>query len=292
MSIFTGSCTAMVTPFTENGINFDSLGKCIEFQIDQGTDALLACGTTGEPSTMIKEEKKDLISYTVEKVQGRIPLIAGTGGNNTKEVIRASVEAESLGVDALLIVNPYYNKTNKRGLYEHYKAICSETSLPVILYNVPSRTGCNISAADLEYLASIENIQAIKEASGNLAQVVEMAALCGDYIDIYSGNDDIIVPVLACGGKGVISVAANIIPSDVHNMVADFLSGNMEKSLETQLRAFPLIKALFTEVNPIPVKTAMNLMGMNMGPLRAPLYEISDQALSTLTSSMKEYGLI
>lgn len=282
----------MVTPFTENGVNFDSLGRSIEFQITSGTDALLACGTTGEPTTMTQEERRDVISYTVEKVNGRVPVIAGTGGNNTVEVIKASVEAEAVGTDALLIVNPYYNKTNKRGLYEHYKTICSEVSLPVILYNVPSRTCHNISAEDLQELSNIENIRAIKEASGDLAQVLEMSALCGEYLDIYSGNDDTIVPVLSCGGKGVISVAANIVPDAIHKIVADYLSGDLTSGLNIQLKILPLVNALFNEVNPIPIKTAMNLMGMNMGPLRAPLYDMSDQALSILNECMKELALI
>lgn len=293
MSLFTGSCVAMVTPFTEkNQVNFDAFDKSIDFQIDQGTDALLACGTTGEPSTMTSQEKRDVIRFTVEKAKGRLPVLAGVGGNNTAEVVRDSIEAEDLGADGLLAVNPYYNKTNARGLISHYQAISDAVSIPIIVYNVPSRTNYNITPEALLELSKLKNVRAIKEASGNIAQVLEMFRLCGDTIDIYSGNDDMVVPLLAAGGKGVISVVANIAPADTHNMVKAFLDGNLQDSLDIQIKLMPLVNALFCEVNPIPVKTAMNLMGFNMGPLRLPLAEMEDNTLALLKQSMEEYGLI
>lgn len=292
MSLFTGSCVAMVTPFTESGVHFDALDKAIDFQINQGTDALLACGTTGEPTTMTQQEKKDVIRFTVEKAAGRLPVLAGVGGNCTAEVIRASIEAEELGADGLLAVNPYYNKTNAKGLIAHFRGISDAVSIPIIIYNVPSRTNYNITPKALLELSKIKNVKAIKEASGDIAQVLEMSRLCGDVIDIYSGNDDMVVPLLAAGGKGVISVVANIAPADTHNMVDAFLNGNMQEGLELQLKMLPLIHALFCEVNPIPVKTAMNLMGFNMGPLRLPLADMEDKTLAILEQSMKEYGLL
>ncbi|HHT65179.1 MAG: 4-hydroxy-tetrahydrodipicolinate synthase [Caldicoprobacterales bacterium] len=292
MSLFTGSCVAMVTPFTENGVNFDALGKAIDFQINQGTDALLACGTTGEPTTMTQQEKRDVIRFTVEKAGGRLPVLAGVGGNCTAEVIRASVEAEELGADGLLAVNPYYNKTNAKGLIAHFRSVSDAVSIPIIIYNVPSRTSYNISPQAMLELSKIKNVQAIKEASGDIAQVLEMFRLCGDIIDIYSGNDDMVVPLLAAGGKGVISVVANIAPADTHEMVSTFLNGNREEALSLQLKLLPLIHALFCEVNPIPVKTAMNLMGFDMGPLRLPLTDMEDANLTILKQRMKEYGLL
>jgi 4-hydroxy-tetrahydrodipicolinate synthase len=292
MSLFTGSCVAMVTPFTENGVNFNALGKAIDFQINQGTDALLACGTTGEPTTMTQQEKRDVIRFTVEKAGGRLPVLAGVGGNCTAEVIRASVEAEELGADGLLAVNPYYNKTNAKGLIAHFRSVSDAVSIPIIIYNVPSRTSYNISPQAMLELSKIKNVQAIKEASGDIAQVLEMFRLCGDIIDIYSGNDDMVVPLLAAGGKGVISVVANIAPADTHEMVSTFLNGNREEALSLQLKLLPLIHALFCEVNPIPVKTAMNLMGFDMGPLRLPLTDMEDANLTILKQRMKEYGLL
>lgn len=292
MSIFTGSCVALVTPFTEDGINFETLGKMIDFHLKNGTDALLACGTTGEPSTMTSEEKNEVIRFTVEKSNKRVPVIAGAGGNNTKEVVKAAIDAERLGADALLVVNPYYNKTNQKGLYEHYKAIADRVNIPMIIYNVPSRTGMNITPKMLKMLSEIDNIKAIKEASGDIVQVLEMARLCGDKIDIYSGNDDYVVPVLSVGGIGVISVAANIVPKEMHNMVDLFLKDNVKDSRKIQLKLKPLIDALFCEVNPIPVKTAMNLMGFNMGKLRLPLTEMEDNNLNYLKDVLKDYNLI
>ncbi|MFO7294397.1 MAG: 4-hydroxy-tetrahydrodipicolinate synthase [Clostridia bacterium] len=291
MSVFTGSCVALVTPFTDNGINFESLANLIEFQINGGTDAILVCGTTGEPPTMTREERYSVIGFTVEKVAKRVPVIAGTGGYNTAAVIEDSKEAERLGADALLIVTPYYNKTTQKGLIQHYAAIADTVHIPIIIYNVPSRTGLNVAPSTLKELSRIDNIVGIKEASGNIAQVTEMARLCGDRIDIYSGDDNIVVPILALGGKGVISVVANIAPRDTHEMVAKFLNGDIEGSRKLQFKLNPLIEALFLEVNPIPVKTALNLMGMNVGKLRLPLTDMSEQNLEILKKRMLEYGL-
>ncbi|NLO83385.1 MAG: 4-hydroxy-tetrahydrodipicolinate synthase [Clostridiales bacterium] len=291
MSVFTGSCVAMVTPFTEDGINFESLARLIQFQIQEGTDALLACGTTGEPPTMTKEERYSVIGFTVEKAAKRVPVIAGTGGYNTAAVIEDSKEAERLGADALLIVTPYYNKTTQKGLIKHYAAIADAVHIPIIIYNVPSRTGLNVTPATLKELSKIDNIVGIKEASGDIAQVVNMARLCEGALDIYSGNDDMVVPLLSVGGKGVISVVANIAPRDTHDMVAKFLNGDIEGSRKLQFKLFPLIEALFLEVNPIPVKTAMNLMGMNVGKLRMPLTDMSESNLEVLKQRMIEYGL-
>ncbi|MGI6188685.1 MAG: 4-hydroxy-tetrahydrodipicolinate synthase [Clostridiales bacterium] len=290
MSVFTGSCVAMVTPFTENGINFDSLANQIEFQIREGTDALLACGTTGEPSTMTKEERYSVIGFTVEKAAKRLPVLAGTGGNNTAAVIEDSKEAERLGADALLIVTPYYNRTTQKGLIQHYAAIADTVHIPIIIYNVPSRTNLNITPSTLKELSKIDNIAGIKEASGDIAQVVDMARLCEGVIDLYSGNDDMVVPLLSVGGKGVISVVANIAPRDTHDMVARFFDGDIEGARKLQFKLYPLVKALFMEVSPIPVKTAMNLMGMNAGKLRMPLTDMSEENLKILKQEMIEYG--
>ncbi|MFO7153969.1 MAG: 4-hydroxy-tetrahydrodipicolinate synthase [Caldicoprobacter oshimai] len=291
MSVFTGSCVALVTPFTDEGVNFESLANLIEFQIREGTDAILVCGTTGEPPTMTRDEKYSVIGFTVEKVAKRVPVIAGTGGYNTATVIEDSKEAERLGADALLIVTPYYNKTTQKGLIQHYAAIADAVHIPIIIYNVPGRTGLNVAPSTLKELSKIDNIVGIKEASGNIAQVTEMARLCGDKIDIYSGDDNIVVPILALGGKGVISVVANIAPRDTHEMVAKFLNGDIEGSRKLQFKLNPLIEALFLEVNPIPVKTALNLMGMNAGKLRMPLTDMSEQNLEILKKRMVEYGL-
>lgn len=291
MSVFTGSCVALVTPFTDDGVNFESLANLIEFQIREGTDAILVCGTTGEPPTMTRDEKYSVIGFTVEKVAKRVPVIAGTGGYNTATVIEDSKEAERLGADALLIVTPYYNKTTQKGLIQHYAAIADAVHIPIIIYNVPGRTGLNVAPSTLKELSKIDNIVGIKEASGNIAQVTEMARLCGDKIDIYSGDDNIVVPILALGGKGVISVVANIAPRDTHEMVVKFLNGDIEGSRKLQFKLNPLIEALFLEVNPIPVKTALNLMGMNAGKLRMPLTDMSEQNLEILKKRMLEYGI-
>lgn len=292
MSIFKGSCVALSTPFTSDGINYATFGELIDFQISEGTDAILVCGTTGEPPTMTLKERNEAIKFAVDRVNGRIPVIAGTGGNNTKSVIEASIEAQKLGVDGLLIVTPYYNKTTQKGLIAHYTAIAESVELPIIIYNVPGRTGLNMTPTTLYELSKIENIVGIKEASGNIAQVVEMARLCEGSIDLYSGNDDMVVPLLSVGGKGVISVVANIAPKDTHEMVYSFLTGNIEKSYKLQFKLKPLIDALFLEVNPIPVKAALNLMGFKMGSPRLPLIEISDDNLNILKQRMEEYGLL
>ena len=288
MSLFTGSCVAMATPFSQEGINLEALGKTIAFQMEQGTDALLVCGTTGEPATMSREEKASVIRYTVEKTAKRLPVLAGVGGNHTAEVVRASMEAEKLGADAVLAVTPYYNKTNARGLIAHYREINDAVHIPIIIYNVPGRTGMNVSPTALKELSRLPHIIGIKEASGDIAQVLEMRRLCGESIDIYSGNDNMVVPLLAAGGKGVVSVVANVAPRDTHQMVAEFLAGHVKESLDLQLKLLPLIDALFCEVNPIPVKTAINLMGFDMGPLRLPLADMAENHLSLLKQQMQE----
>lgn len=288
--IFTGSGVAIVTPFTDDGVDFGKLEELIEFQIKEGTDALIICGTTGEASTMPDDEHKSVIKFAVEKVKGRIPVIAGTGSNDTRHAIELSKYAEEVGSDAILTVTPYYNKTTQKGLYEHFKAIANSIKIPVVLYNVPSRTNLNINPETVKALSEIENIVAVKEC--NLSQVGDIINLCGKDFTVYSGNDDQVVPLLAMGGKGVISVMANIIPKDTHNLVSKFLEGDIEGSREIQLKALNLIKALFIEVSPIPIKAAMNLMGMNVGKCRMPLVDISEKNLTILKNSMEEYGLI
>lgn len=288
--IFTGSGTAIVTPFTKDGIDFNKLEELLEFQIKEGTDAIVICGTTGEASTMPDEEHKAAIKFAVDKVNKRVPVIAGTGSNDTRHATELSKYAEEAGSDAILSVTPYYNKTNQRGLYEHFKAIANSIKLPVILYNVPSRTNLNINPETLKQLSEIENIAAVKEC--NLAQVGDIINLCGDNLTVYSGNDDQVLPLMALGGKGVISVMANIIPKDTHDMVVKFLSGNVEDSRKLQLGTLDLIKALFIDVSPIPVKAAMNLMGMNVGSCRMPLVDLSEKHLEVLRKAMQNYGLI
>ncbi len=288
--VFTGSGVAIVTPFTDDGVDYEKLGELIEFQLKGKTDAIIICGTTGEASTMPDSEHISVIEYTVKKVNKRLPVIAGTGSNDTKHAIHLSKKAEEVGADAVLSVTPYYNKTTQKGLYEHFKAIANSLSIPVILYNVPSRTNLNINPETIKQLSEIENIVAIKEC--NLNQVGDTINLCGSDFTIYSGEDGLVVPLMALGGKGVISVMANIIPGDTHDMAAKFLSGDLAGARELQLKTLNLIKGLFSEVSPVPVKAAMNLMGMNVGPCRMPLVEISDKNLELLSSVMKEYGLI
>lgn len=280
--LFTGCGTAISTPFNENGVNLEEFKKLVEFQIKEGVDSIIVCGTTGEASTMTEEEKITTIKCAVETANGKVPIIAGTGGNNTSQAIKMSKIAENLGVDGLLIVTPYYNKTTQAGLVEHYKAIASEVSLPIIIYNVPGRTGLNILPQTCLELSKIENIVAIKEASGNLSQVAEIANLCEDNLTIYSGNDDQILPVLSLGGKGVISVLSNIEPKLTHDMVDLFLQGKIEEAKDLQLKAIPLIKALFSEVNPIPVKEALNIIGYNYGIPRLPLVSMSEKGKEKL----------
>lgn len=292
MALFKGSGVAIVTPFDENGVNFKKLQGLLEWHIKSGTDAIIVCGTTGEASTMSEVERKEAIKFTVDTVNKRIPVIAGTGTNNTAASIAMSKWAESIGVDGLLIITPYYNKTTQKGLVEHFKAINDSVNIPIIVYNVPGRTGMNISPKTLLEISNFKNIVAIKEASGNISQVAEYKALCGDKIDIYSGNDDQIIPILSLGGIGVISVVANIIPREVHEMCKLYLDGNTKEALEIQLKTLSLTNSLFIETNPIPVKTAMNLMGLNVGELRLPLCSMSENNLNVLKEELSKSGLI
>ena len=289
--IFKGCGTAIITPFTEDGVNFEEFRKMIEFQINEGVDSIVVCGTTGESSTMSTEEKKETIKFAIDIANKRVPIIAGTGGNCTKSAIEMSKYAESVGADAVLVVTPYYNKTTQAGLIAHYKAIAESISIPVILYNVPSRTGLNIAPATYLELSKIENIVATKEASGNISQIAEIANLCGDNLAIYSGNDDQVLPILSLGGLGVISVLSNVFPKDVHNMVEYFFNGNIKEATKAQLNAIPLISALFSEVNPIPIKAACNMMGFNVGKPRLPLVEMTDAGKEKLKNEMVGYGL-
>lgn len=290
--LFKGSGVALITPFENGNINFDLLSDLIEFQINNGTDAIISCGTTGEASTLIDDDHIECLRFTVEKVNKRIPVIAGTGSNDTKHAISLSKAAKAVGVDGLLVTTPYYNKTTQKGLIENYKAIANSVDdLPIILYNVPSRTGLNILPSTTYELSKIKNIIGIKEASGNISQVAEIAALCGPDFDIYSGNDDQTVPVLSLGGKGVISVAANILPSDMHNMCQKYFDGDVKGSLELQLKMLDLMKNLFIEVNPIPVKKALELMGYNVGRCRMPLTTMEDENIKKLAKSMFSYGI-
>ena len=293
MAIFTGAGVAIVTPMKENGdVNFEKLGEILEEQIQEGTDSIVICGTTGESSTLTHEEHLETIKYTIDKVNKRIPVIAGTGSNCTETAIYLSTEAEKYGADGVLLVTPYYNKATQKGLIEHYTKIENSIKIPVILYNVPSRTGINIQPKTVAYLVEhVENIVGIKEASGDIAQVAEMAALTRGKLDIYSGNDNQIVPLLSLGGKGVISVLSNVAPRFTHDMVAKYLNGDIKESCDMQLDAMPLINALFSEVNPIPVKAAMNLMGMEVGPLRSPLTEMEEANKEKLKEEMVKFGL-
>ena len=290
--LFRGCGTAIATPFTNDSVNFDEFKKLLEFQISEGVDAIIVCGTTGESATMTDQERKDTIRFAVETVNGRVPVIAGTGSNNTKSAIELSKYAESVGVDGLLIVTPYYNKTTPNGLIAHYSAIAKEVKLPIILYSVPSRTGVNILPETAYELSKIENIVAIKEASGNISQVAKIAKLCKDNLTIYSGNDDQIIPVLSLGGLGVISVLSNIAPKYTHNMVINYLNGNKTEALNMQLNALDLIDSLFCEANPIPVKQALNYMGYNYGIPRLPLIELSENNCTKLHNNMQKFGLI
>ncbi len=294
MAIFKGAGVALITPFNEDEtVNYDMLGELIERQIAGKTDAIIVCGTTGEPATMTEDEKLAVIKYAVEKTAGRIPVIAGTGGNATRVVIDFSRKAEALGVDGLLVVTPFYNKATQNGLYAHYKEVAKAVSLPIIMYNVPSRTGCNIAPETAVRLArDCENIVGIKEASGNISQVAKLAKQAGGILDIYSGNDDQVIPILSLGGIGVISVLSNVAPKAAHDMVMEYLEGDRKKAAALQLDYLDLINALFCEVNPIPVKGAMNLMGYNVGKLRLPLTEIEDAHRELVKKCLKEAGLI
>lgn len=292
MSIFEGSGVAIITPFTETGVNFDKLRTLLEWHIKEGSDAIVICGTTGEATTMTENEKKETIKFTVDVVNKRIPVIAGTGSNNTATAIKMSKYAESVGVDGLLVITPYYNKTTQKGLVKHFTAINDEVKTPIILYNVPGRTGVNINPDTLVKLSNLSNVVAIKEASGDISQVLQMKALCKDTIDIYSGNDDQIVPIMSLGGKGVISVLANIMPKAVHDIAINCLNNNYKKALDIQIDTLSLANALFIETNPIPVKTAMNLMGLEVGKLRLPLCEMEEKNEETLKAVLKENKLM
>lgn len=288
---FTGSGVAIVTPFDGDKTNYEALGELIEFNIENGTDAIIICGTTGEASTMPDAEHLAAIEYTVKKVAGRVPVVAGTGSNDTIHAIALSKKAEELGADALLQVTPYYNKTTQKGLVAHFTAIANSVNIPIILYNVPSRTGVSISIGALKELAKVENIVAIKEASGNISYTASVAAEVPE-LYIYSGNDDMIIPVMSLGGKGVISVLANVMPKETHEMCAAYLNGDTQKATKMQLEYLELVNKLFIEVNPIPVKTALRLMGKNVGNLRLPLVEMEEKNLEALKTTMQKYGLI
>lgn len=294
MAVFEGAGVALITPFKDNGeINYEKLEEILEEQIAGGTDAIVACGTTGEASTMTHEEHLDVIRFACEKVKGRIPVVAGTGSNCTETAIYLSQEAERLGADGVLVVSPYYNKATQKGLYRHFAAVAESIKIPVILYNIPGRTGVNIAPETIAKLCeNVENIVGVKEASGNFSAIAQLMNLTDGRIDLYSGNDDQIVPMLALGGKGVISVLSNIAPRQTHAICEAFFAGNVKESARLQLAAIPLIEALFCEVNPIPVKAAMNLMGKETGPLRMPLTEMEPQNQERLKAAMEAYGIL
>lgn len=295
MAVFTGAGVAIVTPFKENGeVNYEEFAKQIELQIAGKTDAIIVCGTTGEASTLSHEEHLDVIRYCVKVVNGRIPVVAGTGSNCTETAVYLSQEAEKAGADALLVVTPYYNKATQKGLYEHFKIVADSVKIPVILYNIPGRTGgVNILPETVVRLCTeVENIVGVKDATGNISQVAKMMALADGKVDLYSGNDDQIVPMLSLGGKGVISVLSNIAPKQTHDICAKYFEGDVEGSRKIQLDAINLIDALFCEVNPIPVKKALNLMGLNAGILRRPLTEMEDANAAKLEKAMKEFGIL
>ncbi len=294
MAIFKGSGVALATPMKDNfEVNYDKLEELVNFHIDNGTDAIIICGTTGESATLSMEEHRATIKACVEFAKGRIPVVAGTGSNNTKTAIQHTREAEEDGADGLLIVTPYYNKATQTGLIKHYSMIADETKLPIILYNVPSRTGTNIAPETAaELIRTKENIVGLKEATGNMAQAIKTVNLCDGNIDLYSGEDGLVVPLMSIGAIGVISVIANIAPKKTHDMVIDYLEGRHDAALKAQLEALPLVDALFSEVNPIPVKTALNIMGKEVGPLRSPLCEMSDDNAKVLEKAMKDYGLL
>lgn len=294
MAVFKGAGVAIVTPMKENGeVNYESFAELIEFQIAGGTDAIIVCGTTGESSTLSHEEHLDVIRYCAEKVNHRVPVIAGTGSNSTETAVYLSTEAEKYGVDGLLLVSPYYNKATQNGLYTHFKTIAESVKIPVILYNVPSRTGCNILPETVIRLCrDVENIVGVKEASGNISQIARLAAKARGSVDIYSGNDDQIVPILSLGGLGVISVLSNVAPKETHEICAKYFAGDVKGSMELQLKAMDLCDALFCEVNPIPVKKALNLMGRAAGSLRLPLTEMEEANAAKLEKAMKEFGIL
>lgn len=292
-TIFTGAGVAIVTPMNQDGsINYDKLGQLIDFNIDNGTDAIIICGTTGESATMSDEEHIECIRYAVEKVNKRVPVVAGTGSNHTEYAVNLSKKAEELGADALLVVTPYYNKTSQHGLIKHFTAVAEAVDLPIILYNVPSRTGVNIAPETCLELSKIDNIVAVKEASGNISQVTKIAALCGDNLDIYSGNDDQIIPIMSLGGKGVISVLSNCMPFETHEICQLCLDNNYDEARKKAYRILGFTNALFCDVNPVPVKEALNIMGFKVGSCRLPLVDMNDSNIEKLTNEMKAIGLV
>lgn len=291
-TIFTGAATAIVTPFKNGKVDYDTFGSLIDFQIDEGIDALVVAGTTGEASTLTDDEHIGVIKYAVERVNGRVPVIAGTGSNDTAYGIDLSREACAVGTDALLVVTPYYNKATPKGLIKNFIATADAVNKPIILYNVPSRTGCNISLPVYKELMKHENIVATKEASGNLSAIAQIADECGDYLDIYSGNDDQILPILSLGGKGVISVFSNILPRQTHELCAAWFEGDVQKALRFQLDYLKLMNSLFMEVNPVPVKTACGILGLCSDEMRLPLCEMEDTNKAKLEAILKEYGLL
>ena len=293
MAIFEGAGVALVTPMNENlEVNYDKLEELLEEQIAGGTDAIVICGTTGESATLTEEEHMRTIRFAIDKVNHRIPVVAGTGSNSTATATQMSKEAAEAGADGILLVTPYYNKGTQNGLIKHYTTITEEAKVPAILYNVPSRTGCNIQPATAAYLAkNVKNIVGIKEATGDLSQIAKMMSLADGQLELYSGNDDQVLPILSLGGLGVISVLSNVAPKETHDMVMKFLEGDTKGAAEIQLKAIPLIHALFSEVNPIPVKAALNLMGKEVGPLRMPLSEMEDANKAKLAEELKNFGI-
>ena len=291
MSLFIGSGVAVVTPFNENGIDFKKLEELLNWHVENNTDAIVICGTTGEGSTITDEEKKKAIQTTVEIINKRIPVVAGVGTNNTLKTLELSKFSKEVGADALLVVTPYYNKTSKKGLYEHFKIINDQVNLPIMAYNVPSRTGMNITPEDLLNLSTLKNITSIKEASGNISQAILYRKLCPQ-IDLYSGNDDQIVALMSIGAKGTISVAANILPKVIHDMTHHYINGKTNEALELQLKYLDFINSLFIETNPIPIKTALNLIGKNVGNLRLPLVDMEEKNLDILKNEMRKINLI
>lgn len=294
MAIFTGAGVAIVTPFHEDGsVNYEKFAELIEFQIANGTDCIIVCGTTGEASTLSHEEHLDVVGFCIKQVAGRIPVVAGTGSNCTETAVYLSTEAEKLGADGLLLVSPYYNKATQKGLYTHFKTIADSVKIPVLLYNIQGRTGVNIAPETIVKLwKDVDNIVGVKEASGNISQIAKIMALSDGEIDLYSGNDDQIVPIMSLGGKGVISVLSNVAPKETHDICQLYLDGKVKESAKEQLRALPLCDALFCEVNPIPVKAALNMMGMGAGSLRLPLTEMEDAHKEVLRQAMTDYGIL
>lgn len=292
-TVFTGAGVAIITPMNADGsINYDEFGRIIDFQIENGTDAIVVCGTTGESATMTDEEHIECIKYCVDRVNKRVPVIAGTGSNDTAYAVNLSVEAEKLGADALLLVTPYYNKTSQRGLIAHFTAIADSVNIPIILYNVPSRTGVNITLDTYDVLANHKNIAAVKEASGNISAIAKIIEKCGDRLDVYSGNDDQIVPIMSLGGKGVISVLSNVCPKETHDIAQLCLDNNVAEAAKLQIKYLDLCNNLFIDVNPIPVKEAMNLMGFNAGECRLPLLKMEQSKIDVLAQSMKAVEVI